>query len=314
MGEVTELTRRKEEVPRKETKEGSEEQLSAWRTYAVELASELRTAIGPLLGVGAVFGLFVVVAPAQFYSVYNIKTIVTQSVITGIGALGMALVIISAGIDLSVGSQIALATVVVARVLGWWGEEPSSIGVVVAVLAAVGACGLCGLLNGVLTAGLRIVPFIVTLGSMQIARGAAKWLGHEQTVLAPETWLNYLMDVDPQPAWLLVAPGVWLLGGLLLVVMVLLRFTVFGRYVFAIGANEATARLCGIRVGWHKTLVYTCCGVLTGIAGVLQFATLTVGDPTAANGMELDIIAAGGAGGGSVGGGGGGGVGGGGGG
>lgn len=272
--------------------EGANTNAAAWRTYAAEMAVELRTAIGPLLGVCAVFGLFVLLAPAQFYSAYNIKTIVTQSVITGIGALGMTLVIISAGIDLSVGSQIALATVVVARVLNVWGEAPGSAGVLVAAAAAVAVCMACGALNGVLSAGLRIVPFIVTLGTMQIARGAAKWLGNEQTVLAPDTWLNYLMDVDPEPAWLLVAPGIWLMALLLVAVMVILRFTVFGRYVFAMGANEATARLCGIRVALHKTIVYTLCGLLTGVAGVLQFSTLTVGDPTAAGGMELDIIAA----------------------
>lgn len=264
---------------------------SAWRTYAAELLVEFRTAIGPLLGVAAVFALFVMLAPPQFSTPYNIKTIVTQSVITGIGALGMTLVIISGGIDLSVGSQIALATVVVARVLGWW-DTPGGGGIMLALLAAMGACVACGALNGGVTAGMRIVPFIVTLGTMQIARGTAKWLGREQTVPAPETWLNYLMDVDPEPAWLMVAPGIWLLLLLLLLVMILLRFTVFGRHVFAVGANEATARLCGIRVGLVKVIVYSLCGLLTGIAGVLQFSTLTVGDPTAAGGMELDIIAA----------------------
>jgi len=265
---------------------------SAWRTYTAELAVEARTSLGPLLGVCAVFVLFTLLAPASFSSAYNIKTIITQSVTTGIGALGMTLVIISAGIDLSVGSQIALATVVVARILNLWGGTPNVAAILAAVAAALLVCMLCGALNGMLSAGLQIVPFIVTLGTMQIARGAAKWLGNEQTVLAPDTWLNYLMDVDPEPAWLLVAPGIWLMLLLLAAVVFILRFTVFGRYVFAIGANEATARLCGIRVTFHKIIIYSLCGLLTGVAGVLQFSTLTVGDPTAAGGMELDIIAA----------------------
>jgi len=97
---------------------------------------------------------------------------------------------------------------------------------------------------------------------------------------------------DPRLAWLVVAPGVWLLLGLMLLVHLLLRVTVFGRHVFAVGSNPATARLCGIRVGGVTILTFALGGVFAGMAGVMQFANLTVGDPTAAVGMELDIIAA----------------------
>jgi ribose transport system permease protein len=127
---------------------------------------------------------------------------------------------------------------------------------------------------------------------MQIARGLAKWLGREQVVAAPESWLNDCMEVEPAAGWLLVAPGVWVLLILAVFMTALLRATVFGRYVLALGSSEAAARLCGVRVAFNRTIVYTLGGAFAGIAGIMQFANLTVGDPTAAQGMELDIIAA----------------------
>jgi ribose/xylose/arabinose/galactoside ABC-type transport system permease subunit len=127
---------------------------------------------------------------------------------------------------------------------------------------------------------------------MQIARGVAKWIAKEQTVTTPPNWLQDLMLLDPQPEWLFVGPGVWITVLLFIVVTIILRYTVFGRYVFAIGSNEQTARLCGIPVKYYKTAIYTFSAVFTGIASIMQYSNLTVGDPTAANGMELDIIAA----------------------
>ena len=255
-------------------------------------ATRVLRMFGPFLGLAFVFGFFVIVAPSAFHSPYNIKTIITQTVITGIGALGVTLVIISGGIDLSVGSVIALSTVVVARLLNAGGE---TVGVALTFAAAGGAvavAALCGLLNGVISSTLRIVPFIVTLGMMQIARGVAKWLAGEQIVLSPPTWLNSFMQVDPTPGWLVVAPGVWLLIGLCVLLAAVLNYTVFGRYVFGLGSNESAARLCGVRVKVYRTIIYAVCGAFVGIAGIMQFANLTVGDPTAATGMELDIIAA----------------------
>lgn len=250
------------------------------------------SALGPVFGLLFVFGLFAVISPAAFTSFYNIKTILTQSVIIGIAALGMTFVIIARGIDLSVGSQIALATVVVALVLR---TADGSMGFALPLFAAVvgiAACGATGALSGLIVTRFRIVPFIVTLGSMQVARGVAKWLGAEQTVSAPDNWLNGIMLIDPDPGWLMLAPGVWLGLALLLVAAGVLRHTVLGRYAVAIGSNEETARLCGIKVDRIKIIIYTLCGVFTGIAGVLQFGYLTVGDPTSAVGLELDIIAA----------------------
>lgn len=245
--------------------------------------------LGPFLGLFLVLLIFMLIAPSAFISGYNLKTIITQTVIVGIGALGMTFVIISGGIDLSVGSIISLVTIVTAHALNFFSGGFSIFG---AVLIAVLVGALIGLFNGWIIASWRIVPFIVTLGSMQIARGLAKWLAHEQTVLAPETALNRLMNVDPEPAWMIFAPGIWIMILLTVVVYLVLRYTVFGRYVFALGSNEQAARLCGVNIQSNRIWIYMLCGAFTGVAGVMQFANLTVGDPTAAVGLELDIIAA----------------------
>jgi ribose transport system permease protein len=247
--------------------------------------------LAPYLCLIAVFLLFSFVAPPAFHSGYNLKTLLTQSVIVGIGALGMTLVIVSGGIDLSVGSIIALSTVLMAQILRMY-PEPGTGWPWLALGAAVGTGFLCGLFNGFLSARLRILPFIATLGSMLIFRGVAKWMAQEQTVTAPVSWINSLMEVDPVPSWLLLASGVWILLALGLVVGFMLRYTAFGRYAYAMGSNETAARYCGIPVVRQRLWIYGLGGAFAGMAGAMQFANLTLGDPTAAEGMELDIIAA----------------------
>lgn len=242
--------------------------------------------LGPLIGLAATYLFFCLWAGEPFYSSFNRVTVLTQSVIVTAGALGMTLIIISGGIDLSVGSVIALSTVVVARLLEG-GASPWT-----AALAGVAVGVLCGAANGLLITRLRLVPFIITLGSLLIFRGAATGLAHEQKIDAPITWLNNMLAKFPEPPWLLVAPGVWLTLLLGVLVALLLRNTVLGRHIYAIGSNENAARICGVRVDLTKFYVYTLGGLLTGVAGLMQFSRLTVGDPTAARGMELDIIAA----------------------
>jgi ribose/xylose/arabinose/galactoside ABC-type transport system permease subunit len=242
--------------------------------------------LGPLIGLAAVYLFFCLWAGEPFYSGFNRVTVLTQSVIVTAGALGMTLIIISGGIDLSVGSMIALSTVVVARLLEG-GASPWT-----AALAGIAVGALCGAANGLLITRLRLVPFIITLGSLLIFRGAATGLAHEQKIDAPITWLNNMLAKFPEPPWLMVAPGVWLTLLLGVLVALLLRNTVLGRHIYAIGSNENAARICGVRVELTKFYVYTLGGLLTGVAGLMQFSRLTVGDPTAARGMELDIIAA----------------------
>ncbi len=242
--------------------------------------------LGPLVGLIAVYLFFVVWAGEPFISGFNRVTVLTQSVIVTAGALGMTLIIISGGIDLSVGSMIALSTVVIARLLEA-GVSPA-----IAAIAGIAMGGCCGMLNGLLITRLKLVPFIITLGTLLVYRGIATGVAREQKIDAPITWLNEMLAKFPDPPWLIVAPGVWLTLLLAIVVALMLRNTVLGRYIFAIGSNENTARLCGVRVERMKLYVYTLSGLLTGVAGLMQFSRLTVGDPTAARGMELDIIAA----------------------
>ncbi len=248
----------------------------------------------PFLGLIFVYLIFFFVAGDKFSSLYNTKTFLTQAVIIGIGALGMTLVIISAGIDLSVGSQIALGTVVTALILRHFsGDEIGWMLPFIAALGGILACSLCGFINGIIISALGIVPFIVTLGMMQIARGTALGLASQSMVNTRNNWLGGLMVVEPSiGSWYSVAPGVWIMLILMVLLFIILRYTLLGRYVFAIGSNEATAKLCGIRVSLHRVCVYTICGAFTGVAAIMQYANLGLGDPTSAVGMELDIIAA----------------------
>ena len=137
-----------------------------------------------------------------------------------------------------------------------------------------------------------MMPFIVTLGMMGLARGLAKWLAGNQTVLAPDTAVNRLMARLKPNELLPLPPGVWIAIALAILMSVVMRRTIFGRYIFAIGSNEATARLCGIRVQMYKVLIYALAGLFFGLAGLMQLSRLTLGDPTVAIGLELDIIAA----------------------
>lgn len=242
--------------------------------------------LGPFTALLVVCGLFAALAPDRFLSVYNFKTVATQTVIVGLGAIGMTFVIVSGGIDLSIGSVIALASVMTAVLLR------EGAGPVAAMLAGIATGGLSGAVNGLAVTRLRIVPFIATLGTMGIARGLAKYLSDEQKVDAPARGLSLLMEKSPEPGWLVVAPGVWLMIVFAVLMGFALRRTVFGVHTFAIGSNEATARLCGIRVERTKVVIYALGGLFAGLAGVLQFCRLTVGDPTTALGKELDVIAA----------------------
>ena len=251
--------------------------------------------LGPFLILAFVLGLFSAIMEPDvretFFSVYNFKLILTNTVIVALGALGMTMIIVSGGIDLSVGSVIALSSVVGALVVRA-GYDPM-IGFAAAIL--VGA--LVGLINGGIIAGLNMTSFIVTLGMLGIARGLAKWLAENQTVNLPDTavYSVRMLMADPvpeNPASLYVSPGIALTICLAIIMTVVMRRTVFGRYIFAIGSNEATARLCGIRTRLTKLWIYTVAGLFFGLAGVMQFSRLRQGDPSTAIGTELDIIAA----------------------
>jgi len=243
--------------------------------------------LGPLLGLFAVFLFFLFKVWSHtgrnvFATPENLQTIALQSAIVGMAGLGMTMIILSGGIDLSVGSTVALTSVTVAALLKFqgWPAFPAACG---AVLAG----GLCGLLNGVLVTQLRVVPFIVTLGTMLIFRGAAKGLADERTVIPGASMLDSLLDVGS-----VLPSGVWLLAILAAVVALLLRYTRFGRHLYATGSSEAAARLCGVPITRVKIQAYVLGGLFAGMAGLLQYSRLTMGDPTAAPGLELDVITA----------------------
>ena len=245
----------------------------------------LLTKLGPALGLVLVYGLFIAIGPPSFATFRNVEAIVRQTTIVGISALGMTLVIIAGGIDLSIGSIVALVTVVIASLLTM-GVSP-----ILACIGGMAAGTICGALNGALITRLKVVPFIVTLGTLLLFRGVAKGLAHEEKVDAPLNWISELLAVlNPDHQWMIFPAGVWVMIVLSIVVFILLRYTRFGLHLIAVGSNEQTARLCGIPVERVKVLVYALSGLAASISGVMQFARLTVGDPTVAAGLELDVI------------------------
>jgi len=239
---------------------------------------------GPLFALLCVYALFSALTPDTFLRTLNLVTMLRQTVVVSIAAIGMALIIIHGGIDLSVGSTVALATVVAAKAL----QSGAGPGTAALTALAVGACA--GALNGALVVGLRITPFIATLGTMTALRGIAKGLADEQKIDAPARGLDDLMAVLPGER--LVPLGVWLALGAAVVFALLLSYTRLGRHAVAVGSNELTARLCGVPVAKVRLAVYTLGGLLAGLAGILEFSTLTVGDPTDSVGLELEAIAA----------------------
>jgi ribose transport system permease protein len=259
----------------------------AERNYS-GLSRRLLNILGPFFGLLLVIGLFCLSSEVRPYFLTgpNFKIILTQTVIVAIGTLGMTIIIVSGGIDLSVGSVVALTSVVGATSL----LKGHSVFQAAFLTIAVG--GGIGVLNGLAIGALRMMPFIVTLGMMGVARGTAKWLSGSQTVNAPESAINTIMELkEPTQFWPLPR-GVWIALLLAFAMAIIMRQTVFGRYIFAIGANETAARLSGIRVHLQKVFIYSLAGVCFGVAGLMQLSRLTQGDPTVAIGLELDIIAA----------------------
>jgi len=249
--------------------------------------SGLVNTLAPFFGLTAIYLLFMAMGPASFSSPHNLETILRQTAIVGTAALGMTLVIIAGGIDLSVGSIIALVTVVIAALL------QAGVPPLLAATAGIGAGVACGFINGSLVTRLRVVPFIVTLGTMLIFRGSAKGIAHEQKIDAPLSWLNDLLAaLSPDARWQLVPAGVWIALVLAVLVALLLHYTRLGKHIIAVGSNEQTALLCGVPVDRVKVIVYTLSAGFAGIAGLMQFSRLTIGDPTVAIGLELDVIAA----------------------
>ncbi|MBL9136971.1 MAG: ABC transporter permease [Verrucomicrobiales bacterium] len=224
-----------------------------------------------------------------FLSAGNLTDALRSVTPVGIAALAMTLVIIAGGIDLSVGSIVALSGVVVARLLAeWHGAANAGLHIAIAISATLLVCTLVGLLNGFLTACLSIQPFVITLASMIGIRGLALWLSNNERI-----GLGVGQD----------APGVFgaalsskatmivLFGALSLLFLAILNRTVFGRYLRALGDNASAARHAGLPVRKIQVAVYGLSGFMAGVAGLLIAARTTTGDPNAGIAMELDTIA-----------------------
>jgi ribose transport system permease protein len=260
--------------------EGSQSQ-PAW--------SRLLRSAGPLFGLLVVLMLFALSEEARpaLFTGRNAANVLTQTVIVALGAVGMTMVIVGGGIDLSVGASVALSSVVGAKLLAAGASSWVAAAAVVGTGAAIGAA------NGALIAGLRLPPFIITLGMMGVVRGLAKWISGKQAIYNPEgAGLNTLMERPDPNGFFPLPPGVWMTLALAAAAAFVMRRSVFGRHVYAVGSSEPAARLCGVRVPLTKLRLYAVAGLFFGLAGLMQESRLTQGDPTVAVGLELDIIAA----------------------
>jgi ribose transport system permease protein len=221
-------------------------------------------------------------ATPHFLTVSNLLNVLEQTSINAIVAVGMTYVIISGGIDLSVGSVLAVSGIALALALE--GGVPSPVAIVLALSTGTA----CGVTNGVLITFGRLPPFIATLGMMSVARGAALMLAEGRPISGFSEGFRALAT-----ARLLIVPAPVLLTAVVyLIAHFVLGRTVFGRATYAIGGNEEAARLSGVHVRFHKTVVYGVAGLTSAVAAILLTARLNSAQPTAGTMYELDAIAA----------------------
>ncbi|MCC7176280.1 MAG: ABC transporter permease [Bryobacterales bacterium] len=245
----------------------------------------MKATLNRILPFASLICLFLLLSFASpyFLTLGNLSSVIRQTTVITIMAIGMTVVIASGGIDLSVGSMVGLTGICGTMLIA--GGHSAAL----AVAAAMAAGAVCGAFNGSAATLLRIPPFIATLGAMGIYRGLTLLatggmpvanLSRDFGALATGNLLGYI----PVPlVFLLVAA---------LAVHVVLRFTKLGRYAYAIGSNTEAARCSGIRVAPYTVAIYTLGGALVGLAGMIESARLVTGQPTAGEGYELRVIAA----------------------
>ena len=220
---------------------------------------------------------------AVFFTEENLLNVLRQNSMLGLVALGMTFVILTGGIDLSVGSLLAVAGVVAAFLADY--------GLIPALIAAVAATTFLGLINGTIIAKARIQPFIVTLAMMIAARGLALAVTDAKNVKISQTATDFAYLGTGRIGGFLPVPVVIMLIAFALGWLVL-NYTRFGRHVFAVGDNDEAARLMGLNINRVTILVYTISGALAGLAGVILASRLNTGSPVEGAGRELDAIAA----------------------
>jgi ribose transport system permease protein len=270
--------------------------MSAW-AMSVERASRSRLFRVPsLIALLVLIALAAIVSPTAsdgsriFFELGNLTDILRQVSVIGIISLGMTLVILTGGIDLSVGSVLALSTGLVASVLTapWLAGSPM-LHMALAIAIAILGCGAVGALNGIVIARLKVQPFIVTLAAMIGVRGFAKWFTGNENID-----IGFGRDVAAQFALIFRGKEVVIgsYAGLALLFWLLLSKTVFGRHVRAIGDNPLASLYAGLPIFRTQLWVYTLTGLLAGFAGVLYAAENHQGNPNAGVAYELDAIAA----------------------
>ena len=222
------------------------------------------------------------IASPHFLTSTNLSSVVRQTAVINIMALGMTLIIVSGGIDLSVGAILAMG-----GLLGTMAME-KGYGIPAGVLIGIATGCVWGFVNGLLTTRLRINPFIVTLGTLGIIRGLTLIVSNGLPVHEIPKQFSFLGEGN-----VLGVPFVlWILVGCAVVVHIIMEHTKLGRYAFAIGSNAEAAYYAGIPVAFHTISVYAIGGMLTGLAGMIEASRLMTGQPTAGQGYELQAIAA----------------------
>ena len=218
----------------------------------------------------------------RFLTVNNAVNVLRQSTINGIIAVGMTFVILTAGIDLSVGATLALSTVVTANLL------QQEIPVLLAVLIGLALGAALGFVNGLIITKTRVPPFVATLGMMTVARGLALTYTQGRPITGLPDAFRFIGtgSLGPIPMPIVIAGLTFLVG------WIVLNRTKMGEYIFAIGNNPVAARYAGIATDGYTTFVYVLAGFLSALAGMILVARLNSAQPTAAIGYEFDAIAA----------------------
>lgn len=226
----------------------------------------------------------------NFLKRQNLINVVNRIVEIGILAVGMTLVILTGGIDLSVGSLIALASVVTTVLIRdyFGGIDANGQSVILAGLAGIAVCGVCGLFNGCMIVGFKIPPFIATLAMMMIASGIAFMISKGQSIDQVPSFFVWL----GRGHWVGIPTAVWLMLLIFAFAHSVMTLTTYGRSIYAIGGNEVAARLCGVRVDWIMVATYGISGLLAGLGGLVMASRLGTGDAKYGLMYELYVIAA----------------------
>lgn len=237
--------------------------------------------MGPLLGLILLVVILSIIS-SDFLSVSNIFNVLRQVSINALIAFGMTFVILTGGIDLSVGSIVALSSALAAGMMVA-GSNPS-----IAILAGLLSGAAMGTVNGVIISRGKVAPFIATLATMTIFRGMTLVYTQGKPIAGlPDSFgmfgRGYLFDIPMPVIWMLIS---------FVVLYIVLKFTTFGRHVFALGGNEEATRLSGINTPRVKTFVYTISGLFAAISGIILTSRLNSAQPTAGMSYELDAIAA----------------------